>query len=292
MAALTSPALAGLANNIFAPAIYFTNYMFGKDPINTNKRYGYFAGDGGGFYVSNDEGRNWSLLNPVVSGYKNTGTLCIHPTIPNLFFVAISYTGLYKTTDGGNTWNNIPGWVTADQVDSKGNIIVAFGKRTGDQYEKIYTSTNSGTTWAELTNQSHRLPNTTSLVINPYNNNQLWIGTAGDGIFVFDGLTIGIKRISTEVPGKFTLYQNYPNPFNPTTKIKFDLPGANANVRIIIYDVLGKEVTSIVNQKFQSGTYEITWDGSKYSSGLYFYKITINDGESEFYETRKMLLLK
>ncbi len=116
----------GLANNIFAPNIYSNSYMLGKDPTNTSKRYGYFAGDGGGFYASNDEGRNWSLLSPVISGYKNPGTLCIHPTIQNLFYIAVSYTGLYKTTDGGTTWNNMPGWLTADQVDSRGNIIVSF----------------------------------------------------------------------------------------------------------------------------------------------------------------------
>jgi hypothetical protein len=81
------------------------------------------------------------------------------------------------------------------------------------------------------------------------------------------------------VPKYFSLSQNYPNPFNPTTKIKFDTPpqpspkGREQWVRLLIYDILGREITTLVNQQLKPGTYEVEWDGSNFPSGVYFYKL-------------------
>ncbi len=102
-----------------------------------------------------------------------------------------------------------------------------------------------------------------------------------------NGFVIGINSISNEVPSKFNLYQNYPNPFNPVTKIKFDLP-KSGNAIIKIYDVLGREVTTLINEKLNAGTYLVDWDASNYPSGVYFCKI-----ESEnLAKTIKMLMIK
>jgi Secretion system C-terminal sorting domain len=104
--------------------------------------------------------------------------------------------------------------------------------------------------------------------------------------------TISVRKISSEVPVSFKLYQNYPNPFNPTTKIKFSIPpskGARGmNVRLVIYDILGREVVTLVNEKLNPGTYEADWDGTNYPSGVYFYKLVTNS----YSETKKMVLLK
>ncbi len=106
------------------------------------------------------------------------------------------------------------------------------------------------------------------------------------------GISIGIIQISSEIPEKFSLSQNYPNPFNPQTKIKFDVPanvkGQTSNVKLVIYDLLGREVTTLVNEELKPGTYEADWDGSNFSSGVYFYKIISGD----FVETKKMVLMK
>jgi len=110
---------------------------------------------------------------------------------------------------------------------------------------------------------------------------------------------IGINKISS-IANKFELGQNYPNPFNPVTKIKFIIPllrgvdGAVGGRRgvltsIKIYDILGREVTTLVNEMLLPGTYEISWDGSNCSSGIYFYKL--NAGDS-FSDVKKMVLLK
>ncbi len=101
-------------------------------------------------------------------------------------------------------------------------------------------------------------------------------------------LPIGIQNISSTIPEKFELYQNYPNPFNPVTKIKFDIP-KNIVVKIKIYDVLGREIEVLVNEKLEAGTYEVNWQASNYPSGVYFYRI---ESEGEFEKTGKMILLK
>ena len=107
-----------------------------------------------------------------------------------------------------------------------------------------------------------------------------------------NGFIINVNNISTSVPGSFMLYQNYPNPFNPNTKIKFNIPpskGARGmNTKLAVYDVLGKEVEILVNEKLNAGTYETEWDASNYPSGVYFYKL-ITDS---YTETKKMVLIK
>ncbi len=89
------------------------------------------------------------------------------------------------------------------------------------------------------------------------------------------------------VPEKFELSQNYPNPFNPSTKIKYQIADSNP-VSLKIYDVLGNEVTSLVNEVQPTGNYEVTFDASLLSSGTYFYKLQTGD----FVEVKKMILLK
>lgn len=89
------------------------------------------------------------------------------------------------------------------------------------------------------------------------------------------------------VPDEFTLKQNYPNPFNPATTISFSLPKQSA-VSLKIYNAIGAEVETIVNEELNRGNYEITWDASKHSSGIYYSRLSAGD----FSETRKMILVK
>ncbi|HMS65733.1 MAG TPA: T9SS type A sorting domain-containing protein, partial [Ignavibacteria bacterium] len=93
------------------------------------------------------------------------------------------------------------------------------------------------------------------------------------------------------IPTEFNLSQNYPNPFNPKTKITFDLP-VDAKVKLIIYDMLGKEIIRLVNNEFRSvGRYKVDFNGSNLSSGVYFYKLE-TEGEKNFSLTKRMVLIK
>jgi len=97
---------------------------------------------------------------------------------------------------------------------------------------------------------------------------------------------VGIQNLSTEVISGYSLYQNYPNPFNPITKIKFDIP-KNSYTKLTILDINGRELDKF-EQHIEQGSYEYTWNASKFSSGMYFYKLET----PEFSGTKKMLLLK
>jgi len=105
-------------------------------------------------------------------------------------------------------------------------------------------------------------------------------------------IPIGIQPISTEIPTKFELFQNYPNPFNPVTKIRFQIPAFVETTRRVvslrIYDVLGKEISTLINEELKPGTYEIEWNAENIPSGVYFYSLITN----EFTQTKKMVVLK
>jgi Secretion system C-terminal sorting domain len=96
-----------------------------------------------------------------------------------------------------------------------------------------------------------------------------------------------VVEVSIKVPEKFALEQNYPNPFNPGTKINFVIPKSSF-VNLKVYDVLGNEVATLVEEEKQAGSYEVNFDASQLSSGVYFCKLTAGD----FIETKKMLLMK
>lgn len=98
---------------------------------------------------------------------------------------------------------------------------------------------------------------------------------------------VGIEPVSNEIPNVFKLHTNYPNPFNPITKIKFDI-AKNTNAKLLVYDVLGRVVETLVNGELKAGRYEVDFDGYSLSSGVYFYKLVTND----YVDTKKMLMIK
>lgn len=98
---------------------------------------------------------------------------------------------------------------------------------------------------------------------------------------------IGITPITSEIPKQYKLEQNYPNPFNPVTNINIAIP-VRSNVKLMVFDMLGREIETLVNGNLEAGSYKVSWNAQKYSSGIYFYRI-IADG---FTDTRKMILVK
>jgi hypothetical protein len=124
-----------------------------------------------------------------------------------------------------------------------------------------------------------------------------YAGTAGvQGNFCIAQLTnspipTGITT-PTGTPAEFKLSQNYPNPFNPATKIEYAIP-FDSKVVLSVYDMLGKEVATLVNNNFQkAGFYSVDFNGSNLISGIYFYKITAQGSKNDFVMTKKMILIK
>jgi hypothetical protein len=127
-----------------------------------------------------------------------------------------------------------------------------------------------------------------------YNPSKIYIpmwqyNTRHNGVFG-DTDPLGINPVSSEIPAKFKLYQNYPNPFNPSTKIKFDIASFTKGrlVNLTIYDMLGREVATLINSELNPGTYEINWNASNFSTGVYLYKIIAGD----WTDIKKMVLVK
>jgi hypothetical protein len=100
-------------------------------------------------------------------------------------------------------------------------------------------------------------------------------------------IVVGITQTDPSVRASFTLKQNYPNPFNPATTIEFALP-RNAEVSLKVYDILGKEIATLISQAMTAGSYSYELDASQWTSGVYFYRLEAGD----YSELRKMILMK
>jgi len=98
---------------------------------------------------------------------------------------------------------------------------------------------------------------------------------------------VGIEPISNEIPNSYSLFQNYPNPFNPATNVKFQIPNSGF-IQLKVFDMLGREAATLVNEQLNPGTYEVVWDASNYPSGVYYYKFIAGD----YSDIKKMVLVK
>jgi hypothetical protein len=200
----------------------------------------------------------------------------------------------------------------AGKVNPKIEYAAKWATEPGYDYCRIQVSSNGGSSWTSLTGRyTKTLSSQPSYVglnywvyeqvsLSSYIGQNIKIrfnfytdsGTPGDG-FYFDDFRVvdyretvnGVTTVSSEIPKSYMLYQNYPNPFNPVTKIKFDLP-KNSFVSLKIYDMLGREVTSLINEQMNAGSYEIPFEGI--STGAYFYKLDA----SGFSDVKKMLMIK
>ncbi|MFC2093895.1 T9SS type A sorting domain-containing protein [Bacteroidota bacterium] len=229
---------------------------------------------GYGVYRSTNNGTNWtltSLNNQEIRSLAISGS--------NIF-AGTQLNGVYLSTNNGNTWTQTSlntEWITS-LIISGTNIFA------GTDNGNFFHSTDNGTTWIP---RNEGLPTVRSIYSLLISNSYIFLGTGGNSVWRRPtSEIIGIQNISTEIPSSFSLSQNYPNPFNPTTNIRFDLP-RSGSVKLVVFDALGREVATLVNEKLAPGTYEVDWNGSEYPSGVYFYRIQAGD----FVETKKMLLV-
>ncbi len=125
-----------------------------------------------------------------------------------------------------------------------------------------------------------------------FNNASHFIASLIYTSWVNSGSPTSVTPAGTSLPEKYYLEQNYPNPFNPSTKIKFEIPRderrETKDVKLVIFDVMGKEVGTLVNEQLQPGSYEVDWNAANYPSGTYFYKLS----SDVFSDSKRMLLIK
>lgn len=125
------------------------------------------------------------------------------------------------------------------------------------------------------------------IIYNSISFNGVPFGTTKLVNYCSNSTPIGITSISSQVPERFTLHQNYPNPFNPETNIRFDIL-YKGDVALKVYDNLGREIQTLVNENLSPGSYKVDFNASSLPSGAYFYRLTAND----FTQTRKMMIIK
>ncbi|MFI5144491.1 MAG: SBBP repeat-containing protein [Ignavibacteria bacterium] len=189
------------------------------------------------------------------------------------------------------------GAITSMAVDNSGNVYVT-GYCSGannlyNNYVTIKYSTSGVEQWLQMYNgpaDSIDIPY--SLAVDGSGNvyvtgQSTGIGTLSDFATIKYSQSIGIKKISSAIPGEFNLSQNYPNPFNPNTTIEFAIP-KSSDVKLVVYDISGREADVLINEKLRAGSYKVDFYGSKLSSGVYFYKLTSED----FIQTKRMVLVK
>jgi carboxypeptidase T len=210
----------------------------------------------------------------------------------------------------GNNANTSMTLTTAVNVSSAPIVYLSFWHRyatePGYDFCLVEVSSNNGSTWQQASSYNGSLTTWTqvTLDITQYAaaSSQLKLrfrltsdaGLTADGWYVDDvkltnycGTLTGISGNNNGIPFKYALEQNYPNPFNPGTMIKYQLP-KESHVKITVFDILGKNVATLINEKKTAGFYEVQFDASKYATGLYLYKIEAGD----FSEVKKMMLIK
>jgi photosystem II stability/assembly factor-like uncharacterized protein len=194
---------------------------------------------------------------------------------------------IYKTTNGGLNWIFQPNPVTANTYTQINDVkfmtqdsgwAIHGTPATG----AIMFTTNAGANWIIEEGSSNWFD-----CITYYQRIKAWVGASGGKVWFTAPLIVTGVNNNNETAVEYILEQNYPNPFNPKTIINYQL-AMSSDVRLIIYDAIGRELAALLNQKQSAGKYEIEWNASNYPSGVYFYKLTAG----AFSEVRKMVLIK
>ncbi len=196
-------------------------------------------------------------------------------------FIGTQPGGVYRSTDNGNNWTSVNKGLINLSVQSL--VISPSGEIFAGTQDGVFNSTDNGDSWTEVSlGLTDR--NVLSFVISP--DGFIYAGTNANG--VFRSINSITKIETSETKAKiFALHQNYPNPFNPTTTIKYSV-GSHQFVSLKVFDVLGNEVSTLVNEEKSAGNYSVDFNASHLSSGVYFY--TLKAGS--FVESKKMIFLK
>jgi photosystem II stability/assembly factor-like uncharacterized protein len=301
------------------PVVYYVRAL-----VVNGQGYIFAAVPGSGIYRSTDEGNNWAQVN---NGLTNLNVYVLSVNRSGVLFAGTN-DGVFRSSNGGDTWlhrppvrtfvygltigrdgdvyagvshlvgssgvyrssNNGDSWVQSGlgnnavgplATDARGNVFaVAYSP---DATAGVYRSTDRGANWEQI-NSGLLINSCTSFTID--SSRHIYVGTWGAGVFRSIQPTTDVKWISPDPKG-FSLLQNYPNPFNPSTTIQFSLP-RTSNVTLKVFNTLGQQVATLVNEEKAAGSYKVDWNAESFSSGVYFYRLTSGD----YVDTKKMLLIR
>ena len=246
-----------------------------------------------GLYRTTDRGLTWTRRNPggvvTFGSFRDSVNGIAERFVPSLH--------LLRTSDGGDTWiqdSTAPpafqGFLTYVPGTRQAYVLSGFLTSGGGELGSAYSKDAAANWFIVDRTRQYGLASFAS----PYAG---W--SAGDSGVVYkwtgrlleDSISTSVREITTIAEG-FRLEQNYPNPFNPSTRIQFSIAPGNGRsgerVTLKVYNVLGREVQTLVNENLHAGSYEITFDASGLASGVYFYRLQVG----EFTQTKRLLLLR
>jgi len=263
-----SPGTSG--TNVILRSVYFNDYSTG-----------WVVGDRGVILNTTNFGVNWS---PQTSG-TNKSLKSVQFVNQNTGWAVGDSSTILKTTDGGEHWlpKDLPGFsfTSVDFIDETNGWIT--GNNNSGTNGVILNTADGGDNW-KLQAETKRLK-----AIQFIGQNFGW--AVGDSSSIYHTINGGVSSVESEETDKvvtsYHLNQNYPNPFNPSTKIRFTISNFGFTI-LKVYDLLGREVATLLNEEKPSGIYEVEWNAAGLPSGVYFYQLRA-DG---FVETKKMILMK
>ena len=233
---------------------------------------------------SADGGENWEAIG---SGLPDLCAMClaVNPDDPNILFTGMMMGGVYRSQNGGESWTQmcsglIPEGDILDIAIDPSNTQVVY---IGDRDSGVYYSTDGGDHWQPLQEgMTHRRINTLDI---SDDGSVLYAGIEGDGVYRLG--TPAETSVSPELSESidWILTQNYPNPFNASTMIGYTIP-ISEMVSLKIYDLRGREVVTLVEERKQSGTYVVEWQAEDLPSGIYILRLAAG----KHIETRKLIL--
>lgn len=248
------------------------------DKYNSNIIYAGASSTSGtvGFFISTNAGLSFTGPYNLNSGWG------VMQKTPTELYMITTTTGVpfSKSTDGGYNWSTVstqPGAMRGSALDIAGNIYISGNGG-------VFKSTNNGVNFINMgiTTSGNQIVS---------QGNKLFAAMTGSttgGVWIYTDSTLSeIVPIGNDIPKDFELKQNFPNPFNPSTNIKFST-AKDEFVSIKVFDMLGKEVKSLVNEFLKAGKYSVKFNGDRLSSGVYFYKM--NSGKVNI--QRIMVLIK
>ena len=239
--------------------------------------------NGGSLYKSTDRGLNWGVVRSVVG---IGGSFCAFRD-PQNGLLSGSLAGTVKrTSDGGASWTpteSMPQGISTLFMSyipgTNGSYMITSGTSHGPSTGSAYTLDN-GATWATVDHALHGKAAFVSPSVG-------WSWGGADTIYKWTGPDLPVHGESSQLKNRFELSQNYPNPFNPTTEIRYQVPGASL-VTLKVFDMLGSEVSTLVNEWKPAGSFTVKFNATGLASGVYLYKLEAKD----FLSTKKLILLR
>jgi hypothetical protein len=254
----------------------------------------YAATGNHGILKSVNGGQNWFERNLGLPGTPPEAlAVVIHPTDPDVIYVGLESSGVYRSADGGATWQQMAAGLSpessiSDIVLSPVDADLVF---IADKSSGVYHSANPTVEPWVLNSQGLRTRHVNALAFSS-DGQHLYAATEGEGVFRLDLSGVPVSAdVPEAIPTEFGLEQNYPNPFNPVTVIRYTLR-QKAHVNLRILNLLGEEVTTLMDQQQNPGSYSVNWtgngkDGRRVGSGIYLYRFQAG----EFVAVKKMLLI-